>query len=120
VPNYRPDRIKRLREKLGKPQYVVAIDAGMAQGHLSHLEHGNIDSIGSEHLSNLARVLNTNIAYLVGTSDDPRPGGYMREDELGADEERLIRVFRSIQDESLRAEVLHAAERMRRLDRERP
>jgi len=119
MPNYRPERIRRLREKLDKPQYVVAMDANMAQGHLSNLERGHVTSIGSEHLSNLARVLGTNIGYLVGTTNDPRPSAYMRDDELTPDEEQLIRTFRQIKNPVLRDLALELVKGTARADNSR-
>lgn len=66
-------RIKSLRERRRLTQGQLAIYSDVAQSHISRLENGLVDSLGSEPLAKMARVLDTTTDYLLGLSADPIP-----------------------------------------------
>jgi len=112
APAYRPERIRRLRGD--RPQYVVAFEAGLTQGHLSAIEHGRIESVGIEILSSLADALNTSVEYLIGRTNIPRPiDQIIPEDALEADEQDLLSDYRAIQSPGLRAAARDAVRGLR-------
>ena len=69
----RGDRIKSLRLVRKLTQGQLAAFAGSSQPHISSIEAGKQKTVGSTILRGLARVLDTNVDYLIGASDDPRP-----------------------------------------------
>jgi transcriptional regulator with XRE-family HTH domain len=84
--------------KAGLKQYELAALAGISQGHFSAILHDTYESVGSVKLMGLANALETNVDYLVGTSDDPRAYRRVPLGSLTADEEELVRVYRQIGD----------------------
>jgi len=66
-------RIKSLREQRNLTQGQLALYSDVAQSHISRLENGLIDSLGSEPLAKMVRVLNTTADYLLGLTANPRP-----------------------------------------------
>jgi transcriptional regulator with XRE-family HTH domain len=105
MPHIRGDRVTRLRETRGLRQYELAIFAKLSQGHVSRIEHGDVDSVGSSILEQLARELETNVDYLIGTSDDPRPNHYINKSELTPDEQAIIEDYRKIKVDYIRDSV---------------
>ena len=110
MPAVRSHRLKMMMEKAGLKQYQLAAQAGVSSGHISHLLHGNVDSVGSTILLKLAMVLNTNVDYLVGASDDPRPPHTQPVKPLNPDEEELIRLYRQFQTPYYRDRTLREVE----------
>jgi len=55
----------------------------------------------------LANALETNVDYLVGTSDDPRAFRRVPLGPLTADEEELVRVYRQIPDDDFFKQRAH-------------
>jgi len=111
----RGDRIRALRERLGKPQYVVAFHAGIAQSYLSQIENGILTKVGSDKLLGLVRQLETNPEYLLGLSNDPRPARERQTayDKLSEAEAELLHEFRAIRTRPFREAALQAIRAMR-------
>jgi len=107
MPAIRGSRIRRLRESVSMSQADLARFTDISQGHLSKIERNQIDSVGSEILQTLAHVLQTNVDYLIGVSDDPRPADRPRDPgELDATEQQLVEMYRSLPDQTSRSIVL--------------
>lgn len=66
-------RIVSAREGKGWTQGQLATYARVNRSYLSLIERGVRTNVGSDHLTKIARTLNTTVDYLVGLSDDPRP-----------------------------------------------
>ena len=96
----RGDRIRRLREAKGWTQIALSVKASLTQGHVSRIETNSIESVGSMIVENLASVLGTNPGYLIGTSDDPRPGRILRKDELTPNEQAALAAFSMLPTEA--------------------
>jgi transcriptional regulator with XRE-family HTH domain len=92
-------------EKHGLKQYELAALAGISQGHFSSVMHAKYKSINSISLTNLAKVLNTSVDYLIGASDDPRAPKEVPVGALTADEEELVRVYRQIHGDLLKEQA---------------
>lgn len=90
-------RLRELRKKAGLTQLELAALAHCAQSHLAQLELGTVGSVGSEVVTSLAMVLQTNVEYLIGTSDDPRPAKQQAIGKLKHDEEALLKAYRLLQ-----------------------
>jgi len=117
VPAVNGRRVQALRKKLGLRQYELAIYAKVNQGYLSEIERNLTTTVGSQILVNLARVLETNVDYLLGTSDDPRPPRREKVGDLKPDEEELLKIYREIADTYFRQYVRDHARMMADTDR---
>lgn len=76
----RGDRLRERREARRLSQGQLAAFARVGQSYISMIETGKRENVGSRVLTALARVLNTNIDYLAGSTDDPRPASEARID----------------------------------------
>lgn len=112
MPAVNGQRVRTLREKKGLKQYELAIYAKVNQGHLSEIERNKVESVGSQILMGLAGVLETNVDYLIGTSDDPRPPRRERLGDLKPDEEELLKIYRGMADSYLKRQVIDHAQVM--------
>jgi transcriptional regulator with XRE-family HTH domain len=65
-------RIKSLRERQQLTQGQLAVYSEVAQSHISRLENELVDSLGSDPLAKMARVLNTTTDYLLGLTANSR------------------------------------------------
>lgn len=115
---YRGDRIRALREQRGLKQYELAMEAGISQGHLSRIESGSLETVGSYVLDRLATVLNTNPGYLMGTTDDARPSRALRRGELLQDEQALVEDYRDIHLETFKRHARDLVRQVRDTDAE--
>lgn len=59
------------------------------------------DALPVRPFCRLADALGTNVEYVVGTSDDPRPGF-----KLSYDESVLVQAFREVEDEAQRSRIV--------------
>ena len=109
-------RVRALRDKKGLKQYELAIYAKVNQGHLSEIERGKVESVGSAILMGLANVLETNVDYLIGISNDPRPPKRASLGGLKPDEEELLKIYRGITDTYLKRQVIDHAQAMANTD----
>lgn len=66
---FRADRMKALREEKGWTQTDLAENAGISQSAVSRMERGEFKAKWSDHIGDVARVLECTIAYLKGVSD---------------------------------------------------
>jgi len=105
----RGDRVKQLREAMHLEQYDAAYRAGISQGHMSRIESGGVASVGSEILIRLVKLLNTNVEYLIGLSNDPAPRARTEYEELSEAESRLVFLFQQLSP-ALREVLLGVAE----------
>jgi transcriptional regulator with XRE-family HTH domain len=112
VPTLSGRRVRALREKRGLKQYELAIYAKVNQGYLSEIERDKTGSVGSQILVGLAAALETNVDYLLGTSDDPRPPSRSRLGDLKPDEEELLKIYRGMADSYLKRQVIDHAQVM--------
>lgn len=65
-------RIKKLRESYNMEQQALAKQMGLSKSAVSKVESGNID-VSLTSLEKYAQLLNTNINYLIGKTDNPNP-----------------------------------------------
>jgi len=109
-------RMTRLREQLQLTKTDLARIAGVSQSHISQIELGRINSIGSATLLALAIALETNTDYLVGASDDPRPPKAQAIGRIKPDEEALLRTYRLIVQDNFKHAVREHARMLADLD----
>ena len=117
MPTLSGRRVRALRERRGLKQYELAIYAKVNQGYLSEIERDKTGSVGSQILVGLAAALETNVDYLLGTSDDPRPPRREKVGDLKPDEEELLKIYREIDDAYFRQFVRDHAQMMADTDR---
>ena len=112
----RGDRVKKLRETLNLEQYDAAFRMGISQAHLSRIESGQIRSVGSGKLAKVVEILNTNIEYIIGVSDDPTP----REasESMSEDSSDLLYAYKQIQSAYLQKAALDTVRRFLTADLE--
>lgn len=65
------ERIKKRRKELGLSADVVADALGVSRSTIYRYESADIEKLPVDHLNNLATVLCTTPAYLMGWTDDP-------------------------------------------------
>lgn len=99
----RGDRIRLLREGRGWTQSDLHHKAGISQAHLSNIENGIVNNIGSGVLYALSRALRTNMAYLTGTGGDPRPRDKAKLGDLEFAEAELLSNYRALKTGQSRA-----------------
>lgn len=87
--------IKSRRLELGLTLKDVAKVLGVAEATVSRYETGDIQNMGIDKISNLARALHCSPAYLMGWTDDPRVQ-QVRPLELNETEYELIAKFREM------------------------
>ena len=104
-------RVRQLRDRVGFTQGQLATYSGTSQATISNIERGFQNTVSSAILLRLAKKLRSNVSYLVGETDDNRPpDGQLTIDDLLADEEELVRLYRGLGDNIiLKQMVLHAA-----------
>jgi transcriptional regulator with XRE-family HTH domain len=112
----RGDRVKKLREMLNLEQYEAAFRMGISQAHLSRIEGGQIRSVGSDKLAKVVQILNTNIEYIIGVSDDPTPREMS--DAMSEDTSNLLYAYKSIQSVYLRQAIVDMVRRFLTADLE--
>jgi len=89
----RGDRIRQLREARDWKQLYLALTADISQGHLSHIESGDVAKIGTGILCKLYQALETNAEYLIGTISDPRPLSLLCAPEPTEEQQQLLQQF---------------------------
>jgi transcriptional regulator with XRE-family HTH domain len=94
----RGDRVKDLRERRGLTQGQLAQYGGASQSYISDIESGKQTNVGSGKLVGIARVLKTNVGYLVGDTDDPRPSDTVWS-EIPASKRRVIEKFLALAEQ---------------------
>lgn len=107
----RGDRVKQLREAIHLEQYDAAYRAGISQGHMSRIESGGVASVGSEILIRLVKLLNTNVEYLIGLSNDPTPRAKTGYEDLSDAEAKLVFLYQQLPP-ALRDVLLVVAEQL--------
>ena len=112
----RRDRILKLREAAGMKQWELAQAADLSQGHLSRIEAGMIEYLGTSTLTKLAEALSTNIEYLLGRTDNPMPAPPSVYDKLSSDESTLLRILAAIRTPEFRLALLDTAKRFLELE----
>ena len=115
---YRGDRIKQTRERQGMRQYELAIHADLSQGHLSQIERNRLDSVGTDILSSIAHALGTNVEYLLGNSDDPRPVKRQQLGQLSPEEEDLLKSYRALREQVFRSMAVDSVKSLLKAERE--
>lgn len=94
----RADRVKRLREERGLSQGQLATYGGMSQSYISDIESGKRPNVGGGKLVGLAKALRTNVDYLLGRTDDPRPSD-TRWSDLPEAKRRLIDMLLALDEQ---------------------
>ncbi len=117
MPAINGKRVRALREEKGLKQYELAIHAKVDQSYLSEIERGLAGSVGSQILMGLAGVLETNVDYLIGISDDPRPPQREEVGGLKPDEEELIKSYRQLSQPIVKQYVRDHVVQMADIDR---
>jgi|SRR5579864_1979278 len=87
----RGDRLKQAREARGLTQKELGDSVGLADKQIWRYEN-SLNDPGAEALTKMAQVLGVSLDYLVGLVDEPT--SHFREDNLSADERRLIWAYR--------------------------
>ncbi|MBY0201998.1 helix-turn-helix domain-containing protein [Paenibacillus cucumis (ex Kampfer et al. 2016)] len=64
------ERIRERRKKLGFTQIEVAEQLNMGRSNFGHIENGRVIPTSTD-LDKIADILNTNVDYLLGRTDDP-------------------------------------------------
>jgi transcriptional regulator with XRE-family HTH domain len=91
----------------------VAAYEDCSVSYLSQLERGENQPNVWPMLANLARRYHTTTDYLLGLSDDWRPGNGAALPPLSADEERVLALWRNLDDEQ-RSYVLDTLAKLHR------
>ena len=95
-------RIKDRRKQLGISAETLAEAISVSPATIYRYESGDIEHMGIDKLTPIARYLGTNEAYLMGWTDDPslRPfNGSSSDFPLTDDEVVLIENYRELNDE---------------------
>lgn len=87
----RGDRIKSAREARGLTQKDLGDRVNLNDKQIWRYENG-LNAPGADALTDIAKALEVSLDYLVGLVDEPT--GHFREDDLSADERRLIWAYR--------------------------
>jgi len=95
-------RIKDRRKQLGISAETLAEAISVSPATIYRYESGDIEHMGIDKVTPIARYLGTNEAYLMGWTDDPsiRPFGSSSSDpNLTKDEATLLGYFRAMNKE---------------------
>ena len=92
-------RLRAMRERVGLTQGQVATYEGCDPNYISKLELGVNRPNVWPMLANLARRYHTTTDYLLGLSDDWRPVSSAALPPLSHEEERVLALWRSLDDE---------------------
>lgn len=95
------ERIKNRRKQLGISAEQLAEAIGVSPATIYRYESGNIENMGIDKLTPIAKFLHTNEAFLMGWTNDPAGGlsGEKSERVLASDEEILISNYRELNQE---------------------
>jgi transcriptional regulator with XRE-family HTH domain len=106
-------RLREQRKRVGLTIGQIAVYEGCSVNYLSKLERGINQPNVWPMLANLARRYHTSADYLLGLSDDWRPAGSAALPPLSHDEERVLALWRSLDDEQ-RGYVLDTLSKLQR------
>lgn len=95
-------RMKDRRKMLGISAEMLAAAISVSPATIYRYESGDIEHMGVDKLTPIAKFLNTNEAYLMGWTDDPSPFLFKKassEPALTSSEEILLAKFRELNGE---------------------
>lgn len=76
TPEFRSDRLETLMEKRGKlTNQKLAYMSGVSSTMIWNLQNGNRPNASAIVVAKIAEALECSIYYLLGLTDDPKPGG---------------------------------------------
>lgn len=112
------NRLRELRDDLGNSQDGMAAAAGVSQRRWSDWERQDPQQMTA--LANVARHYGVSADYLLGLTDDPRPGSLSRLSPAGT---AFLRMLQGMSEDAQRdavavAQVLYEADQRRQADLE--
>ena len=105
--------IRARRIDLGLTLKDVAKALGVSEGTVSRYESANIQNMGIDKISNLAKVLRCSPGYLMGWEDEPQPKGF-RIGGLNDNENRLMSNYRQLNKDG-QSQLLQRSEELLKL-----
>lgn len=102
------ERIKLRRKELGMNAEALASACGVSPATMYRYEKGDIENMGIDKLSPIAKALHTTPAFLMGWSDDPEgeKATTLLGDGLSPLEQAVLSAFRSMPEEKRQALLL--------------
>lgn len=107
------ETIRARRIDLGLTLKDVAKALGVSEGTVSRYESANIQNMGIDKISNLAKVLKCSPGYLMGWEDEPQPEGFKIEG-LNDSENHLMSNYRQLNKDG-QSQLLQRSEELLKL-----